>query len=105
MFNQTVRGLYCYRCGTRKIVRGNLGESARFYPLRGLIQSLFGKPVFLQSPYSHACLECGLTWNEVDAYDLRKNLRDYGLMPHSTGVMQAVKHDLPTTPEKPDISI
>ncbi len=40
MFNQTVRGLYCYRCGSRKVVRGHLGESTRFYPLRGLLQSL-----------------------------------------------------------------
>jgi hypothetical protein len=102
MFNQTIRGLYCYRCGTRKIVRGNLGESTRFYPLRGLLQSLLGKPVFLQNAHSHACLECGLTWNEVDAYELRKNLRDYGVVAHSTGVMQAIKSNLPL---KPDISI
>jgi hypothetical protein len=102
MFNQTVRGFYCYRCGSRKVVRGNLGESTRFYPLRGLLQSLMGKPVYLQNQHSHACLDCGLTWNEVDAYELRKNLRDYGLAPHSTGVMQAVKSNLPF---KPDITI
>ncbi len=99
MFNQTVRGLYCYRCGSRKVVRGNLGESTRFYPLRGLLQSLLAKPVFLSNPHSHACLECGLTWNELDAYELRKNLRDYGLAPHNTGVMQAVRSEQPIMPD------
>jgi hypothetical protein len=102
MLNQTVRGLYCYRCGSRKVVRGSLGESTRFYPLRGLLQSLLAKPVFLSNPHSHACMECGLTWNELDAYELRKNLRDYGLAPHNTGVMQAVKSTLPI---KPDITL
>jgi hypothetical protein len=102
MFNQTVRGLYCYRCGTRKVVRGNLGEATRFYPLRGLLQALLGKPVFLQNKHSHACLECGLTWNEVEAYELRKNLRDYGLAPHNTAVMQAIQNQAPL---RPDISI
>jgi hypothetical protein len=91
MFNQTVRGLYCLRCSSRKVVRGTLGEAARFYPMRGLLRSLFAKPVFLQSPQAHACLECGLTWNAVDPYELRKNLRDYGLAPHSTGTMKAIR--------------
>ena len=91
MFNQTVRGIYCLRCGSRKVVRGSLGEAARFYPLRGLIRALLAKPVLLARNDSHACLECGLAWNEVDPYDLRKNLRDYGLAPHSTGVMDVVK--------------
>ncbi len=91
MHNQTVRGMYCLRCSSKKVVRGSLGESARFYPLRSLIRSLLGKPVFLQNLHAHACLECGLTWNEVDPYDLRKNLRDYGVSPHSTGVMEAVQ--------------
>ena len=91
MFGQTVRGLYCLRCGTRKVVRGSLGESARFYPLRGVLRALLGKPVVLEHSNSHACLECGLTWNEVDPYALRKNLRDYGISPHSTGVMEVVR--------------
>ena len=90
MFNQTVRGMYCLRCGSKKVVRGKLGESARFYPLRGLLQAMLGKPLALQNEHSHACLECGLTWNEVDPYGLRKNLRDYGVSPHSTGVMDVV---------------
>lgn len=102
MFTQTVRGLYCYRCGSRKVVRGNLGESTRFYPLRGLLQSLIGKPVFLQNVHSHACLECGLTWNEIDTYELRKNLRDYGIAPHNTTVMKAIQSHLPI---KPDIAV
>jgi hypothetical protein len=102
MHNSTVRGLYCYRCGSRKVVRGHLGESSRFYPLRGFLQNLLGKPVFLENAHSHACLECGLTWNEVDAYELRKNLRDYGVAAHHTGVMQAIRTSLPL---KPDISI
>mgnify|MGYP000067050036 FL=1 len=91
MFNQTVRGMYCLRCASRKVVRGHLGESVRFYPLRSALRSLLGKPVFLSSPHSHACLACGLTWNEVDPTELRKNLRDYGLTKHSTAVMQAVQ--------------
>ena len=98
MFSQTVRGMYCLRCGSRKVVRGTLGESARFYPLRGFLRSLLAKPVLLDNEHSHACLECGLTWNEVDPYDLRKNLRDYGLAPHRTSVMEVVrgeKVDLP----------
>lgn len=90
MFNQTVRSLYCLRCASRKVVRGHLGESARFYPLRSALRSLLGKPVFLSDAHSHACLACGLTWNEVNPDELRKNLRDYGLSPHSTGVMQAI---------------
>lgn len=78
------------RCGTRKVVRGNL-EAARFYPLRGLLRALLGRPVILRNPHSHACLECGLTWNEVDPYELRKNLRDFGVVAHSTGVMEIVQ--------------
>ena len=91
MFNNTVRGLYCMRCGSKKVVRGTLGEAARFYPVRGLLRSLFAKPVFLAHTSSHACLECGLAWNEVDPYDLRRNLRQYGVSPHSTGVMEVVQ--------------
>lgn len=91
MFNQTVRGMYCLRCGSKKVVRGNLGESARFYPMRGVLKSLFGKPVFLQNAHSHACLECGLTWNDLDPCELLKNLRDYGVSLHSTGVMDVVQ--------------
>ncbi len=103
MFNQTVRGMYCLRCGSRKVVRGHLGEAARFYPLRSVIKSFLGKPVLLQNEHSHACMDCGLAWNEVDAQALRKNLRDYGLSPHSTTVMQAVHGTL--APSKVDISV
>ena len=95
MFNQTVRGMYCLRCASRKVVRGHLGESARFYPLRSALRSLLGKPVFLTEPHSHACLACGLTWNEINPDELRKNLRDYGLSPHSTTVMRAIQSDSP----------
>ena len=94
MFNQTVRGMYCLRCSSRKVVRGNF-EAQRFYPLRGVLRSLLGKPVLLQDPHAHACMDCGLAWNEVDPADLRQNLRNYGLAPHSTGVMDAVNGDLP----------
>ena len=94
MFNQTVRGMYCLRCSSRKVVRGNF-EAGRFYPLRGLLRSLLGKPVLLQNEHAHACMDCGLAWNEVDPADLRKNLRSYGLAPHSTGVMDAVNGDSP----------
>ena len=90
MFSQPVRGLYCLGCSSRKVVRGSLGEAARFYPMRGIVRALMGKPVFLSKLESHACLECGLTWNEVDPAALRGNLRDYGISPHSTGVMQIV---------------
>ena len=90
VFRKPVRGLYCLRCGSRKIVCGSLGESARFYPMRGVVRSLMGKPVFLATSESHACLDCGLTWNEVDPADLRENFRDYGISPHSTAVMQVV---------------
>jgi hypothetical protein len=103
MFNQTVRGMYCLRCGSRKVVRGHLGEAARFYPLRSVIKSFLGKPVLLQNEHSHACMDCGLAWNEVDAQALRKNLRDYGLSPHSTTVMQAVHGTL--APSKVDIPV
>ena len=94
MFNQTVRGMYCLRCASRKVVRGHLGEAARFYPLRSALRSLLGKPVFLVERHSHACLACGLTWNEVNPDELRKNLRDYGLSPHSTSVMRAIQADV-----------
>ena len=87
LFSQPVRGLYCLRCSGRKVVRGSLGEAARFYPLRGVIRALMGKPVFLSDGESYACLDCGLAWNEVDPGALKRNLRDYGVSPHSTGVM------------------
>ena len=89
--NPVVRGLYCLRCSSRKIVRGNLGEAPRFYPLRNLFQSLLGKPIPLAKAESQACLDCGLTWNEVDPQSLLRNVQDFGLSPHSTGVMQVVK--------------
>jgi hypothetical protein len=98
MLNQTVRGMYCLRCSSRKVVRGALGEAARFYPQRGLLKSWLGKPVLLQNVHSHACLDCGLAWNELDPTELRKNLRDYGLAAHSTGVMQAVRGDAAALP-------
>ena len=91
MFGQTIRGMYCLRCGSRKIVRGHLGEAARFYPLRSLVRALLGKPVMLTNAHSHACVECGLVWNEVEPDDLRRNVRDYGLVKHSTGVMDVVE--------------
>lgn len=103
MFSQTVRGMYCLRCGSRKVVRGALGEAARFYPLRGFIKAWLGKPVFLQNTHSHACLDCGLAWNEVDPGELRKNLRAFGIAPHNTGVMQAVQGAINV--EKVDVSV
>lgn len=90
VFSQPVRGLYYLRCSSRKVVRGSLGEAARFYPMRGVVRALMGKPGFLAEPESRACLECGLPWSEVDPVALRRNLRDYGISPHSTGVMQIV---------------
>jgi hypothetical protein len=93
--SSTVRGLYCLRCSSRKVVRGTLGEAARFYPKRGMVKALLGKPVLLAESESHACLDCGLAWNEVDPAALRRNLRDYGLSPHSTVVMQALDQPLP----------
>jgi hypothetical protein len=102
MFNQTVRGMYCLRCASRKVVRGHLGESARFYPLRSVLRSLLGKPVYLAEQHSHACMVCGLTWNEVNPDELRKNLRDYGLSPHSTSVMQAIQ---PEARRATDVSV
>ena len=90
MFNETVRGMYCLRCSSRKVVRGNF-EAGRFYPLRGVLRSLLGKPVVLQNPHAHACMDCGLAWSDVDPGELRKNLQDYGVSPHSTGVMDAIQ--------------
>ncbi len=87
----TVRGMYCLRCSSKSVVRGSLGESARFYPLRGFFKKLLGKPVFISDEHSHACLDCGLIWNELDAGSLRKNIRSFGLAPHSTGVMRVVQ--------------
>ena len=37
MFNQTVRGMYCLRCSSRKVVRGSF-EAQRFYPLRSVLR-------------------------------------------------------------------
>ena len=48
MFNQTVHGVHCLHCGSKKMVRGSL-------------------------------------------VDLCKNLRDYSLSSHNTGVMKAVQ--------------
>ena len=73
------------------LCRTSQRESARFYPLRKALPSLLGKPVFLAEAHLHACLACGLTWSEVNPDELRKNLRDYGLSPHSTGVMRAIQ--------------
>lgn len=88
--NSVVRGLYCLRCSSRKVVRGSLGESARFYPQRGFFRALLGKPVVLAGDESLACLDCGLAWNELDPAELRRNVRAFGLSPHSTGTMQVV---------------
>lgn len=88
---KTVRGMYCLRCSSLKVVRGSLGESARFYPLRGFFKAILGKPVFIRDEHSHACLDCGLVWNELDAAMLRKNIRNFGLAPHATGVMRIVE--------------
>jgi hypothetical protein len=104
MFNQTVRGMYCLRCSSRKVVRGTL-EAARFYPQRSLLRSLLGKPVFLANPHSHACLACGLVWNELDPDALRKNLREYGLSRHATGVMEALRSDTPARPDGVDLPL
>ena len=32
-----------------------------------------------------------MAWNEVNPDELCKNLRDYGLSPHNTGVMKAIQ--------------
>ena len=58
MCYQSGRGLYCLRCASRKVVRGHLGESARFCRLRNALRWLLGKPVFLNNPHSHACMAC-----------------------------------------------
>ncbi len=91
--DKTVRGMYCLRCSSKQVVRGSLGESARFYPLRGFFKAILGKPVFINDQYSHACLDCGLIWNELDAGALKKNIRTFGLSPHNTGVMRVVRED------------
>ncbi len=103
--DKTVRGMYCLRCSSKQVVRGSLGESARFYPLRGLIKSIFGKPVFINEEYSHACLDCGLVWNELDTASLRKNIRSYGLAPHNTGVMRIVRGETPAIHLKVDVPV
>ena len=89
--DKTVRGMYCLRCSSKQVVRGSLGESARFYPLRGFFKAILGKPVFINDQYSHACLDCGLIWNELDTGALKKNIRTFGLAPHNTGVMRVVQ--------------
>lgn len=91
--DKTVRGMYCLRCSSKQVVRGSLGESARFYPLRGFFKAVLGKPVFINEEHSHACLDCGLVWNELDTASLRKNIRTFGLSPHNTGVMRVVSGD------------
>lgn len=91
-----IRGMYCLRCSSKLVVRGSLGESARFYPLRGFFKSIFSKPVFIDEEYSHACLDCGLVWNTLDTASLRKNIRSFGLSPHSTGVMRVVENEVLT---------
>ncbi|HNV59842.1 MAG TPA: hypothetical protein PKH72_09315 [Rhodoferax sp.] len=94
--DKTVRGMYCLRCSSLKVVRGSLGESARFYPLRGFFKAILGKPVFVRNEHSHACLDCGLIWNELDTASLRKNIRSFGLSPHNTGVMRVVQGESAT---------
>lgn len=91
--DKTVRGMYCLRCSSKQVVRGSLGESARFYPLRGFFKAILGKPVFINDQYSHACLDCGLIWNELDTGALKKNIRSFGLAPHNTGVMRVVRDE------------
>ncbi len=88
--DKTVRGMYCLRCSGKKVVRGSLGESARFYPLRGFFKAVVGRPVFVREQHAHACLDCGLVWNELDMGELRKNIRSFGLSPHNTAVMRVV---------------
>ena len=87
---KTVRGMYCLRCSSKSVVGGLLGESARFYPLRGFFKAVLGQPVFVREQHAHACLDCGLVWNDLDAGELRRNIRKFGLAPHSTVVMRVV---------------
>ncbi len=91
MTQDTVRGMYCLRCSSRRVVRGKIGEAARFYPARAALKAMFAKPVFLSHEHSHACLDCGLAWAEVDRDELRKNLRKWGLVKHSTVVMDTLR--------------
>ncbi len=74
MESDTVRGVYCLRCSSRRVVLGKIGESARFYPARSAMKAMLAKPVFLSQEYSHACLDCGLAWTEMNRDDLRENL-------------------------------
>lgn len=40
---------------------------------------------------TYACLTCGLTWNQLDPRELAANASRFGLAPHRTTVMKAVK--------------
>jgi DNA-directed RNA polymerase subunit RPC12/RpoP len=83
-------GVWCPRCQSRKVIEGQLGESTRFYPSRPVFKALTGKPVMLSNEVAYACARCGLTWSEVSPDDLQRNIRKYGLKPHSEDVMRLV---------------
>jgi DNA-directed RNA polymerase subunit RPC12/RpoP len=83
-------GQYCPRCQSRKVVEGQLGEASRFYPSRPVFKALTGKPVMLSETRAYACIRCGLTWSELNAAELQKNIQKYGLHEHGTGVMEVV---------------
>jgi DNA-directed RNA polymerase subunit RPC12/RpoP len=84
-------GVWCPRCQSRKVVEGKLGEGTGFFPSRPLFKAIKGKPVALSKELAYACARCGLTWGEVTPEDLQRNIRKYGLNPHSQDVMRIVQ--------------
>lgn len=91
--------VYCARCSSLEVVAGQL-EAGRFYPMRSLWRSLLAKPISLLQAHTHACLTCGLVWNEMNPDELIENARRYGLSPHRTAVMRAVSPDANRLPPK-----
>lgn len=82
--------IYCPSCSGLEVVEGRL-ESNRFFPSRNIFRALMGRPVEMTRQETYACLTCGLTWNQLDPRELAANASRFGLAPHRTTVMKAVK--------------
>ena len=82
------QSLYCPSCASLNVVEGAL-DADRFFPKRGFLRALLGKPLTLTSSQAYACLHCGLLWHHLDPRQLIANTSRYGLAPHRTAVMEA----------------
>lgn len=77
---QTIK---CFRCGSHRVVRGNvLGHKGRrplFRPRKSKFFKLAWTSPHLKVEHdSYVCLDCGLFWSITDAATARKKVDQWG---------------------------